>query len=252
MRGSVQWDKASRSNWPSWPGPEDLPGTAQRVVRQASSAPRLPGICAGRRHLGRDPPRPTGPFDLAPLPDRRGTGPQAGASSGARPANPYRRCHGPAAVPHARGHCAIRDGTAGRAAEGRDSERTSAGRALRPDQDLNQPAEHRTAEPPSARGVIKTLMTDYGLSKASVYRYLSETPPARQPRPGRAWNIPFRGVMQKTPAPDTAVVRERTAGQVDGGAWPPGWVGWGGGTLSSRRSRTTGLSLSLSQSNVLS
>ena len=26
--------------------------------------------------------------------------------------------------------------------------------------------------------LIKTLMTDYGLSKASVYRYLSETPPA--------------------------------------------------------------------------
>ena len=51
-----------------------------------------------------------------------------------------------------------------------------------------------------AQGVlIKTLMRDYYLSKASVYRYLSPTDsPSRSSTPSLR-NAPVRGVVQKSP-----------------------------------------------------
>ncbi len=65
--------------------------------------------------------------------------------------------------------------------------------------------------------LINTLMKDYGLSKASVYRSLVRPPP-RQPRLCDPWNRPFRGVMQKSPLPGspaqriTSVAWKRTDG----------------------------------------
>jgi len=54
-----------------------------------------------------------------------------------------------------------------------------------------------------AQGVlINTLMREYHLSKASVYRYLRDidaVPSSQRARLSKPWNVPFWGVGQKTP-----------------------------------------------------
>src|SRR5207248_7637370 len=102
--------------------------------------------------------------------------------------------------PHARRHRTTRDGTAGRAVEGRDPGRPGAGRDLRPDQEINQPAEPRTVEPPSARG---TLQDAHGRLRPLQGERVSLPQRAvlRTDNHDRVvlWNIPFRGDMQRTP-----------------------------------------------------
>src|SRR6266511_6391900 len=65
----------------------DLSGKAERKPGETTASGCLPGICAGRGYVGRDPPGPVGPLDPAPVPNRGGVTAEARPFAGARSAD---------------------------------------------------------------------------------------------------------------------------------------------------------------------
>ena len=72
-------------------------------------------------------------------------------------------------------HCAVRDRAAGRAADGWDPEGQSAWGALGSEKAVDAHSNAQSSGINAPQGVlISTLMREYHLSKASVYRYLRD------------------------------------------------------------------------------
>ena len=147
--------------------------TDQRRVRPTALAPHVPGLCAGRRYPRRHPLGPAGTLDLASVSDRRrrlNASRWASTSSTSRSIRVMRPdgccsiCSAP--LPSSKRRSAPSVRWMGFRKPRRGGSISVGKKRLTPAQVTE--LRHRRAQ----GDLIKTLMQDYGLSKASVYRYL--------------------------------------------------------------------------------